>query len=161
MQLDIQRIRRDFPIFDQEVQGKPLIYLDSAATSQKPSSVVEALRHFYEKDNSNVHRGVHTLAERATAAYEAARGQTASAHISKLKVGVSTTGTEGARRPRHGPRDRPVGEHEGREAEEGEGRRRRVRETPGAVRLRLRVVLFGLRQHRHADDTTTRGKGTD
>lgn len=77
MQLDVQRIRRDFPIFDQEVQGKPLIYLDSAATSQKPSSVVEALRHFYEKDNSNVHRGVHTLAERATAAYEAAREKVA------------------------------------------------------------------------------------
>ncbi len=77
MQLDVHSIRRDFPVFDQEVQGKPLIYLDSAATSQKPRSVVEALRHFYEKDNSNVHRGVHTLAERATAAYEAAREKVA------------------------------------------------------------------------------------
>ena len=73
LQLDVQRIRRDFPVLEQEVQGKPLIYLDSAATSQKPRSVVEALRHFYEKDNSNVHRGVHALTERATAAFEAAR----------------------------------------------------------------------------------------
>ncbi len=71
--MDVERIRADFPILDQEVHGRPLVYLDNAATTQKPHRVIEALRHYYEKDNSNVHRGVHQLSERATAAYEAAR----------------------------------------------------------------------------------------
>jgi len=71
--LDVATIRKDFPILDQTVNGKPLVYLDSAATSQKPRAVLEALDRFYREQNSNVHRGVHLLAERATAAYEGAR----------------------------------------------------------------------------------------
>ena len=66
-------IRSDFPILDQQVHGKPLIYLDSAATSQKPQQVIEALARYYRQDNANVHRGIHTLAERATGEYEQAR----------------------------------------------------------------------------------------
>lgn len=71
--LDVQRLRQDFPILLQRVHGKPLVYLDNAATSQKPQRVIETLRHYYEADNANVHRGVHVLSERATEAYEEAR----------------------------------------------------------------------------------------
>ncbi|MBS7577090.1 MULTISPECIES: cysteine desulfurase [unclassified Enterococcus] len=67
------QIRDDFPILFQEVNDEPLVYLDNAATTQKPKQVIDALVHYYENDNANVHRGVHTLAERATHAYEAAR----------------------------------------------------------------------------------------
>jgi cysteine desulfurase/selenocysteine lyase len=66
-------LREDFPILRQQVHGHPLIYFDSAATSQKPRPVLEALRNFYERDNANVHRGLHTLSSRATDAYEKAR----------------------------------------------------------------------------------------
>ncbi|HXG27469.1 MAG TPA: cysteine desulfurase [Nevskiales bacterium] len=66
-------MRADFPALQQNVHGRPLVYLDNAATTQKPRSVIEALVHYYERDNSNVHRGVHALSERATAAYESAR----------------------------------------------------------------------------------------
>ena len=66
-------LRRDFPILDQQVHGKPLIYFDNAATSQKPRAVIDALVHYYEHDNANVHRGIHELSNRATTAYEAAR----------------------------------------------------------------------------------------
>jgi cysteine desulfurase/selenocysteine lyase len=69
----VERVREDFPALRQHVNGKPLIYLDNAATTQKPRSVVEAIRRFYEQDCSNVHRGVHTLSQRATEAYERAR----------------------------------------------------------------------------------------
>jgi cysteine desulfurase / selenocysteine lyase len=65
--------RQDFPILHQEVHGKPLVYLDNAATSQKPIAMLDALRHYYEFDNANVHRGVHSLSARATDAYEGAR----------------------------------------------------------------------------------------
>ena len=64
---------QDFPILDQKVNGERLAYLDNAATAQKPQQVIDSLVHFYEHDNANVHRGVHTLAERATEQYEAAR----------------------------------------------------------------------------------------
>lgn len=67
------KIRSDFPILNQEVHGKPLIYFDNAATSQKPLAVLNSLRNYYEKNNANVHRGIHTLSARATDAYEAAR----------------------------------------------------------------------------------------
>jgi len=67
------KIRSEFPILNQEVHGKPLIYFDNAATSQKPLAVLNTLRNYYEKDNANVHRGIHTLSVRATDAYEAAR----------------------------------------------------------------------------------------
>nr|WKN34306.1 cysteine desulfurase [Tunicatimonas sp. TK19036] len=71
--LDISQIRQDFPILHQEVNGRPLIYLDNAATTQKPQSVIDALAHYYQHDNANIHRGIHTLAERATAAFEETR----------------------------------------------------------------------------------------
>ena len=71
--LDVARARADFPILHQLVRGKPLVYLDNAATTQKPLAVIEALDHYYRFDNANIHRGVHTLSERATAAYEGAR----------------------------------------------------------------------------------------
>ncbi|EAZ89385.1 SufS family cysteine desulfurase [Crocosphaera chwakensis] len=67
------KVRDDFPILHQEIHGKPLLYLDNAATSQKPVAVLDALHHYYEKDNANVHRGAHTLSIRATEAYEGAR----------------------------------------------------------------------------------------
>jgi cysteine desulfurase/selenocysteine lyase len=70
---DVERVRKDFPALHQEVHGKPLVYLDSAATSQKPQTVIDALVRYYSQDNANVHRGVHALSERATAAYEGAR----------------------------------------------------------------------------------------
>ena len=75
---EVERIRQDFPILHQEVHGNPLVYLDNAATSQKPQQVIAALDHYYHTDNSNIHRGVHTLSERATAAYELARDKIAS-----------------------------------------------------------------------------------
>jgi cysteine desulfurase/selenocysteine lyase len=73
MPLDVESLRKDFPIFEMQVHGKPLIYLDSAATSQKPRQVVDRMVTFYETENANVHRGVYELSERATNAYEGAR----------------------------------------------------------------------------------------
>ena len=70
---DVAVVRAQFPALHQLVHGKPLVYLDNAATSQKPIAVLDALRSYYEHDNANVHRGVHTLSERATEAYEGAR----------------------------------------------------------------------------------------
>jgi cysteine desulfurase/selenocysteine lyase len=75
--LDAQRLRADFPIFEQLIHGKPLSYLDSAVTSQKPRQVLDAMRTFYETSNANVHRGVYTLSERATAEFEQARQKVA------------------------------------------------------------------------------------
>ena len=71
--IDVEKIRKDFPILDQIVNDEPLVYLDNAATTQKPKAVLEAVNRYYQENNANVHRGVHTLAERATASYEAAR----------------------------------------------------------------------------------------
>ncbi|NQN85193.1 cysteine desulfurase [Streptococcus suis] len=71
--IDFERIRKDFSILDQVVNDEPLVYLDNAATTQKPQQVLDVLADYYQKDNANVHRGVHTLSERATARYEAAR----------------------------------------------------------------------------------------
>jgi cysteine desulfurase/selenocysteine lyase len=70
---DLQKIRGDFPILVQKVHGKPLVYLDNGATSQKPQAVIDTLARYYRAENSNIHRGVHYLSEKATAAYEAAR----------------------------------------------------------------------------------------
>ncbi len=70
---NVDEIRKQFPVLDQEVNGKPLIYFDNAATAQKPVSVIKALEHYYQNDNANIHRGIHTLAERATSAYEETR----------------------------------------------------------------------------------------
>jgi len=71
--LDVAAIRRDFPILDQLINGKPLVYLDNAASSQRPRAVIDAISRYYEHDHANVHRGVHTLSQRATEAYEGAR----------------------------------------------------------------------------------------
>ncbi|HEX9050582.1 MAG TPA: aminotransferase class V-fold PLP-dependent enzyme, partial [Anaeromyxobacter sp.] len=71
--LDPAAIRAEFPILRQTVRGKPLVYLDNAATTQKPRAVIDAVRRYYEEDNANVHRGVHLLSERATRGYEEAR----------------------------------------------------------------------------------------
>ena len=73
--LDIARIREDFPILHQQVHGKPLVYLDNANTSQKPRLVLDALKKYYEVENANIHRATHVLSERATQAYEGARGR--------------------------------------------------------------------------------------
>lgn len=75
--MNSQWIKEQFPILNQEVNGHPLVYLDSAATSQKPRAVIDAIKHYYEWDNANVHRGVHTLGSRATDAYEGAREKVA------------------------------------------------------------------------------------
>ncbi|EPN8159956.1 cysteine desulfurase [Listeria monocytogenes] len=95
--IDIQKIRADFPILAQEINEKPLAYLDNAATSQKPKQVIEALTHYYEFDNANVHRGVHILAARATDAYEAARGKVAKfIHAREVAEIIFTRGTTSA-----------------------------------------------------------------
>jgi cysteine desulfurase/selenocysteine lyase len=75
--MDFRELRKDFPVLDQEINGHPLVYLDSANTSQKPRAVIEELKRFYEEDNSNVHRAVHSLGERATVLYESAREKVA------------------------------------------------------------------------------------
>ena len=70
---DIEQVRKDFPILDQQVNGAPLVYFDNAATTQKPQLVIDALNQYYTRDNANIHRGLHTLAERATTGYELTR----------------------------------------------------------------------------------------
>ena len=74
---DVARVRRDFPILATQAHGKPLVYLDNGATSQKPQSVIDAVSHYYESGNANVHRGVYALSESATAAYEGTRAKVA------------------------------------------------------------------------------------
>lgn len=71
--LDAESLRRDFPILEQEINGNPLVYLDNAASAQKPAAVIDAVAEYYRRDHANVHRGVHTLSQRATDAYEGAR----------------------------------------------------------------------------------------
>src|SRR5690242_7517247 len=70
---DVERVREDFPVLKQTIHGKPLVYLDSAATAQKPFAVIDAIRKFHEVDCANIHRGVHELSQRSTAAYEETR----------------------------------------------------------------------------------------
>lgn len=92
--LDVEAVRKDFPILNQIVNDEPLVYLDNAATTQKPRQVLRAITDYYENDNANVHRGVHTLAERATAAYEAARERVRSfIHAASTKEVLFTRGT--------------------------------------------------------------------
>src|SRR5712692_6544640 len=76
-EFDVQKVRRDFPILRQRVRGKPLVYLDNAATSQKPHVVIDAVTRFYSTENANIHRAVHFLSERATLAYDAVREKVA------------------------------------------------------------------------------------
>src|SRR5882724_1898714 len=70
---EVEKIRKDFPILHQNIHGKPLVYLDNAASTQKPFSVIEALTAYYSTTNANIHRGIHTLSEKATAEYELTR----------------------------------------------------------------------------------------
>src|SRR6476661_2056063 len=72
---DVERIREDFPVLKQKIHGKPLVYLDNAATAQKPQAVIDAIVHFYEVDCANIHRGVHELSQRSTAKYEETRAK--------------------------------------------------------------------------------------
>src|SRR5579859_4450239 len=74
---DVRTIREDFPILHLQIHGKPLVYLDNAATTQKPRAVIERLKEFYERHNGNIHRGVHTLSEEATTMVEESRAKTA------------------------------------------------------------------------------------
>src|ERR1700746_4145123 len=73
LEFDVDKVRGDFPILRQMVRGKALVYLDNAATSQKPQVVIDAISRYYERDNANIHRGVHFLSEHATEEFEAAR----------------------------------------------------------------------------------------
>src|SRR2546430_10067784 len=104
--LEVEKLRKDFPILGQEVRVKPLVYLDSAATSQKPRAVIDAVARYYLQDNANVHRGVHLLSERATKEYEGAR-EKVRRFINAARARGSTfgPGTTQARHPgwpRHG-----------------------------------------------------------
>lgn len=91
---DWMSLRRDFPILDQKVHGHPLVYFDNAATSQKPRAVIDALVHYYERDNANVHRGIHELSNRATTAFEAARARAAQfIHAGQADEIIFTRGT--------------------------------------------------------------------
>jgi len=92
--LDVERLREDFPILSERVRGKPLVYLDNAATSQKPRPVIEAVTRFYSSENANIHRGVHFLSERATLAYDAVRERVARfLNASSAREIVFTRGT--------------------------------------------------------------------
>jgi len=96
MALDPLALKEEFPILHQEVNGHPLVYLDNAATSQKPRAVLDAMRRYYERDNANVHRGVHTLGARATEAYEGARERVARFLNAEPNEIVFTRGTTSA-----------------------------------------------------------------
>ncbi len=92
--ISVESIRASFPVLDQKVNGKPLIYFDNAATSQKPQRVIDALVGYYQNDNANIHRGIHTLAERATTAYEETRKKVRSfIHAREAEEIVFTKGT--------------------------------------------------------------------
>ncbi|MEO8663897.1 MAG: cysteine desulfurase [Ignavibacteria bacterium] len=92
--LDVYNLRLEFPILDQKVNGKPLVYFDNAATNQKPLSVINSITGYYETINSNVHRGVHTLSEKATAAYEEAREKVRDfINAGSIKEIIFTSGT--------------------------------------------------------------------
>ena len=91
--IDVERIRASFPILKRQVHGKRLVYLDNAATTQKPQSVIDALVDYYARYNSNVHRSVHTLGEEATAAYEASREKAAKFVGARAKELVFVRGT--------------------------------------------------------------------
>lgn len=92
--LDVARLRQDFPILQRAVHGQPLVYLDNAATSQKPWSVIEAERHYYAHYNANIHRGVHQMSQEATEAYEAARDRVRDfIHASSREEIIFTRGT--------------------------------------------------------------------
>jgi len=95
--VDVEAIRQRFPALHQQVNGYPLVYLDNAATSQKPQEVIDALRRYYEQDNANIHRGIHTLAERSTANFEETRKAIQQfIHAGEAEEIVFTSGTTGS-----------------------------------------------------------------
>lgn len=95
--LDLSSIREQFPILHQKVNGHPLVYFDNAATSQKPQEVIDALVHYYENDNANIHRGIHTLAERSTANFEETRKAIQTfIHAPEAEEVIFTSGTTGS-----------------------------------------------------------------
>src|SRR5688572_12681775 len=102
--IDWDSLRADFPILHQKIHGHPLIYFDNAATSQKPRAVLDALRNYYERDNANVHRGIHELSNRATAAFEATRARSAKFLNARTEDEIIFTGgtTEGINLVAHG-----------------------------------------------------------
>ena len=75
LSFDVEKIRQDFPILSKKINNKPLVYFDNAATSQTPTCVIDCIKDYYEKYNSNIHRGVHSLSDEATNAYEDARNK--------------------------------------------------------------------------------------
>ena len=91
--LDVEKIRKDFPILDVKVHGKPLIYLDNAATTQKPKTVINAVTYYYENYNANIHRSIHKLGEEATAAYEEAHSKVANFINAGFEEIIFTKGT--------------------------------------------------------------------
>ena len=108
--LDVKAVRKDFPILSREVYGKPLVYLDNAATSQKPTQVIQALVEFYERYNSNIHRGVHALSMEATEKYEEARQKCAD-FIGSPSAGEPGAGQEHHRGHQPGGADLGAAEH--------------------------------------------------
>ena len=112
--LDAQKLRADFPIFEQEINGKPLAYLDSAVSTHKPRQVLDKLRNFYETSYANVHRGVYTLSERSTAEYEGARQKISAAGRGGVSPpGISADDSEQSDDNQDDPRDVALarGEH--------------------------------------------------
>ena len=97
--LDVERLRRDFPILEKDVHGHPLVYLDNAASSQKPEAVVEALARYYRTSHANVHRGAHRLSFEATEAYEDARAAATSPSDFELVMQTLSSGEEDGPRP--------------------------------------------------------------
>ena len=98
---DVERVRRDFPILSTRVHGRPLVYLDTAASAQKPQVVIDALKGFYENDYANIHRGVYELSVRATDAYDLAREKLLVGHLD-LDRGLYDVG------PDHQQEDQPA-----------------------------------------------------
>src|SRR6056300_138310 len=92
--MDVQAIRKDFPILNREVNGRPLVYFDNAATSQTPKQVIDVIADYYSRYNANIHRGVHTLSQEATDAYEKAR-ETLRVHLNAKEASeiIFTSGT--------------------------------------------------------------------
>ena len=95
-EMDVARARADFPILSRTVNGRPLVYLDNAATTQKPRQVIDALVRYYETTNANIHRGIHTLAEEATALYEGARESRVDALGSRVQVWILPANEDGS-----------------------------------------------------------------
>ena len=135
---DVESLRKDFPILDQQVHGHPLVYLDNAATSQKPRAVLDALSRFYENDNANVHRGIHELSRRSTEAYEGARDARGKVH-QRPRVGGNYFHT------RHDRGHQPRGPHLGRE--KSQGRRHHSAHGNGASQQHRPLAIAG-RPHR-------------